>query len=248
MKETPMKTSLEFVRKIHIGSDIWQLHFKKPAGLEYLPGQFLHTVIEDLHPDERGIERWFTISSSPTEKNIIITTRLISGKHSEFKDDLFHLKPGDDIKVDGPEGKFVLPAEGKKILWIAGGIGVTPFISQMQYLLDTKDLERNIVLLYGLRTLDEDPCTELVKKCQKAMPKFQIERILSETIPKDWNGQTGYIDAKLIKNVIPDYIERELYVSGPEPMVDAMKAILLKIGVDENNLHQDWFPGYKEKY
>lgn len=205
-------------------------------------------TIPDKHPDERGIERWFTISSSPTQADIQITTRLVEPKHSEFKKDLFHLEPGDNVDIDGPEGKFLLPEKSDKILWIAGGIGVTPYISQMQYLLDTNDLEREIILLHGLRNLDEDPCNEIVQKCEKAMPHFSRVIVLSQDIPSDWQGEQGYIDDKLIQKNVSDLSKRQIYVSGPEPMVDALKDMLVKINISEDHIHQDWFPGYKEKY
>lgn len=243
-----MQAKLKFKSKNRISSDIWQLHFEKPAGFTYKPGQYLEAVIPDPDSDERGTKRWFTMSSSPTQADIIITTRLVSGLHSEFKDDLFHLGAGDTIDINGPDGDFTLPSKTAQLLWIGGGIGVTPFISQLQYLLDTKDLERDIVILHGIRSLDEDPCAELVKRCRAEMPHLRIERILSEDIPKDWPGETGYITAELIKKITPNYLERQIYVSGPEPMVDAMKETLLKIGVGEAHIHQDWFPGYKEIY
>ncbi len=205
-------------------------------------------VITDPNPDERGTERWFTISSSPTQNDIQITTRLIEPKHSEFKKDLFHLKPGDSIEIEGPEGKFLLPDKAEKIVWIAGGIGATPFIAQMQYLLDSKDQQRDIIFLHGLRSLDEDPCKDIVQQCEEAMPNFKRIIILSQDTPSDWQGEHGYIDDKLIQKNVPDSSKRQIYVSGPEPMVDAMKDILLSIQVDEKNIHQDWFPGYKEKY
>ncbi len=205
-------------------------------------------IIPDEHPDERGIERWFTISSSPTQADIQITTRLVEPKHSEFKNDLFHLQAGDTIDIDGPEGKFVLPQKSEKLLWIAGGIGVTPFISQMLYLLDTNDLERDVVLLHGLRQLEEDPCRQLVETCSAKMTNFRREIVLSEQPTKDWKGETGYIDQALITRNVGDYLERQCFVSGPEPMVDAMKDMLLEMKLPESQIHQDWFPGYKEKY
>jgi ferredoxin-NADP reductase len=52
----------------------------------------------------------------------------------------------------------------------------------------------------------------------------------------------------MIQQVVPDYLEREVYISGPEPMVDAMKESLLGIKIQDDHIHQDWFPGYKEKY
>lgn len=141
-----------------------------------------------------------------------------------------------------------MPKDSSKLLWIAGGIGVTPFISQMQYLLDSNDLERNIVLLHGLRQLDEDPCKGLVETCCAKMSNFRRVIVLSEQPPKDWSGETGYIDQALITRNVSDYLERQCYVSGPEPMVDAMKDMLVEMGLPESQIHQDWFPGYKEKY
>lgn len=242
-----MKTKLEFISRNHVTSDIWQLHFKKPKDFYHKPGQYLEANIDDPEPDERGNQRWFTISASPTQTDIIITTRLVE-QHSEFKDDLFQLKIGDTLEVEAPLGDFVLPAKSAKILWIAGGIGVTPFISQLQYLYDTEEFNRDIVLLHGLRSINEDPAAELIKKCQVVMPKLRVERILSEEKPKDWEGYTGYITAGLIKLAVPDYLKRQIFVSGPEPMVDTMKDTLIEMKVVEKNIHQDWFPGYKEKY
>jgi ferredoxin-NADP reductase len=242
-----MTSKLEFISRNHVTSDIWQLHFKKPRGFVYKPGQFLETRIESEKTDERGPIRWFTISASPTQTDIIITTRLVE-QHSEFKEELFHLKTGDTMLFEGPFGEFVLPAKTAKILWIAGGIGVTPFISQLQYLLDSEDYNRDIVLLLGLRSLNEDPASELIKKCLVVMPKLRVERILSESKPRDWLGYTGYITNPLVAKAVPDYKNRQIYVSGPEPMVDGIIANLQKIEVKEKNLHKDRFPGYKDKY
>ncbi|MBA3678665.1 FAD-dependent oxidoreductase, partial [Candidatus Saccharibacteria bacterium] len=198
-----MKTKLTFISKNHISSDIWQLHFAKPNDFTFTAGQYIEITIADPHPDDRGIKRWFTISASPTEKNLILTTRLIETKHSEFKNDLFQLKKGDEIDISGPDGEFVLPDSQERILWIAGGIGVTPFIAQMQFLLDNNDLEWDITLLHGLRSLDENPCAVLIKECQEKMPHFTVEHVLSENIPSDWQGQTGYINEQLITKIVP---------------------------------------------
>ena len=243
-----MNSNLEFIEKKAICADIWQLHFKKPASFDYVSGQYIEMTIASTHPDERGIKRWFTLSSSPTQPDIIITTRLVSPKHSVFKADLFKLSSGENVGVEGPDGKFVLPAKDQKLLWIAGGIGVTPYISQLQYLLDNKQLERDIVLVLGLRSLDEDPCVELVKKCLLVMPNFKIIRVISENIPANWTGPTGYITQELLTDTVEDILDRQVYVSGPEPMVDAMKDTLLKTGLAESHIHQDWFAGYKDKY
>lgn len=114
-----MNIKLEFIGRNHVAADIWQLHFKKPRGFIFTAGQYLEVTVDDPNPDERGNQRWFTISASPTQADIIITTRLVE-QHSEFKDDLFGLKPGDTLDAKGPMGDFVLPAKSANILWIAG--------------------------------------------------------------------------------------------------------------------------------
>lgn len=240
--------NLVYINKNHITSDIWQIVFKKPKNFKFKPGQFIETYIDDPNPDERGNKRWFTISSSPTQSTISITTRLIAPKHSEFKNDLFNLEPNQTISIKNPEGSFILPSKNTKILWLAGGIGITPFMSQMQYMFDTKDFERDIILLHGLRTLEEDPCADLIQKCQKVMPKLKIIRVLSESSPTNWRGPTGYIDKNLLSKQVPDLTRRDIYISGPEPMVDSFTEMLLSVGVNKDQLHQDWFPGYTEKY
>ena len=239
---------LKFISKKLICSDIWQLHFSKPKDFKHQAGQYLEAVIPSKETDERGNKRWFTISSSPTEKDIIITTRLVS-THSEFKDDLFHLKSGDAISIKGPMGDFVLPTKSTKIIWIAGGIGITPFMSQLQYLIDTQDYDRNIVLIHGLQDLEQNPCSKLLEVCKIKMPKFSLVQVLSNQVPKDWQGATGYINENVIKKSAPDFINRQIYVSGPEPMVDSVTEMLVvNVGADKRSIHQDWFPGYKEKY
>jgi len=243
-----MNSNLEFINRNSVSSDIWQLHFKKPANFSYHSGQYLEMTIPNTHPDERGIKRWFTISSSPTQEDIIITTRLVSPRHSVFKEDLFHLEAGQKVAIAGPDGKFVLPRQDQKILWIAGGIGATPYISQLQYLLDNKQFERDIVLLLGLKSLDEDPCAALLEKCLDVMPNLKLIRVISDKIPADWTGPTGYITQQLLTKSVTGISSRQVYVSGPEPMVDAMKETILKIGIDESQIHQDWFAGYTEKY
>jgi ferredoxin-NADP reductase len=80
------------------------------------------------------------------------------------------------------------------------------------------------------------------------MPKFKIIRVISENIPANWTGPTGYITQDLLTDSVEDILDRQVYVSGPEPMVDAMKDTLLKTGLAETRIHQDWFAGYKDKY
>src|SRR3989338_4141605 len=114
----------------------------------YFPGQFMYFTIPTLiYPDKRGNTRHFTLSSSPTEKYISNTTRI--RKESGYKQTLAQLKKGDKIEVEGPSGTFIVDEEEKgPHVFIAGGIGITPFRSMLKYKMD-KNLKYNVQLIYS---------------------------------------------------------------------------------------------------
>lgn len=237
-----------FIEKKQVAADSWELRFEKPEGFEFSPGQFNEYHLPHENEDERGEQRWFTISNSPTRDYLSITTRFVD-RHSSFKDALFKLKPGGYLKAKGPLGKFVLPTQAQiPLVWVAGGIGITPFKAQIQWMLDTEGVNRSITLFYGNRTIKDNACKDLLDKFSKANPHFNLVEVLSEQAPKGWKGESGYIDAQKITNYVEYLKDSQFFVSGPEPMVDAFKPILKGLGVNEKNIHGDWFPGYTDKY
>ena len=239
---------IKLFHKQQIAKDSWELMFEKPEGFVYEPGQFIEIHLDHPKYDDRGIKRWFTLSSSPTEGDLMVTTRLVE-KHSTFKDALFHLEVGDIIGVDGPMGKFILPSDSsREILWIAGGIGITPFRSQMKFLLDNQEADRKITLIYSNRTKEDICFADLWESAKSEMPGFQLVETLVEDIPDDWKGETGMVDEAMIKRSVGDITNKVIYISGPEPMVEAFKPLLVSMGANEDSIHQDWFPGYTDKF
>jgi ferredoxin-NADP reductase len=93
-------------------------------------------------------------------------------------------------------------------------------------------------------------CPDLLADVKKTMPNFQLIQVFSESAPSFVGNHTekGFIDEKLIRKYCLDFAEREFYVSGPEPMVDAFKLILDFMGVRGEHVHQDWFPGYENEF
>ena len=239
---------LIFTHREMIAKDSWANHFEKPKDFTYQPGQFVEVVLQHAHPDDRGEKRWFTLSSSPTEPDLVIRTRFVDDKRSSFKNALAHLEPGDSLEAKGPDGDFVLPGRDKRLVWVAGGIGITPFRSQLKYLLDTDDLDREIILFYGNRSVEDNICADLLSEAAQKMPKFKLVEVLSETPSPKWQGETGYIDTEKIKKYVTDIKTYEYYVSGPEPMVDALSDKLEGINISKNQIHGDWFPGYTDKF
>lgn len=237
---------IKFVRQIQVAQDAYSLHFERPAGFDYQPGQYIELLPKFGSMDERGEKRWFTLSSSPTEPQLTITTRHVKTRPSSFKNALFSLKAGDEISIKGPSGDFLLPTDDRHIIWIAGGIGVTPFRSQAKYLLDN-DLKQSITLIHSNRTMADIIFSELFAQAQKQLPEFQLIQTLTDESPANWTGQIGLISDQMIKSA-GDINSSHIYLSGPEPMVDAFKPRLLALGAQEKLLHQDWFPGYKDRF
>ena len=131
----------------------------------------------------------------------------------------------------------------QKLVFIAGGIGITPFRSMLKYLIDMKE-PRDIVLFYGNKTVDEIAYTDVLTQAQK-LPGIRVFYTLTETeaIPRNWRGLTGRINASMIRKLVPDYQDRTFYISGPPDMVRATERMLKNMQVNSNQIKKDFFPG-----
>jgi ferredoxin-NADP reductase len=239
--------NLKLIHKEKIANDSWDLIFEKPEGFSYEAGQFLEINLDHPKKDDRGTKRWFTLSSSPTEGDLMITTRLVE-KHSTFKGAFLDLEAGDSIEATGPMGSFILPKEpAKKLVWIAGGIGITPFRSQMKFIMDNQE-KRNVTLIYSNRTLGDVCFEDLWNNAKNNLSDFNYIQTLVDEIPSNWKSEKGVVDEAMIARHVGDIENCEFFISGPEPMVEAFKPMLEKMGVKEEDIHQDWFPNYTEKF
>jgi ferredoxin-NADP reductase len=189
-------------------------------------------VLDHPDPDDRGVERYFSIASAPHEKHVMVTTRF-APKSSTFKKALRNLKPGDTIEADQLEGDFVVEDSENTFVFIAGGIGITPFRAILLDL-DHKQKPLNVQLLYANH--DQDfPYRQELEALRERHPNFRINYVVSP----------NRIDQESIPKLVPDLKKPLLYVSGPEPMVESMDEILKAIGVPEERIKSDFFPGYE---
>ena len=143
-----------------IAKDIYTFHFSPKPFVSYVAGQYIELIIPHNDSDNRGSNRWFTLSSSPTEHEYAITTK-IERNSSSFKKNLLALKIGDKVKMNSPIGDFVLPKDNNiNLTFIAGGIGITPFRSMIKWLKDSK-LKRSIRLIYMVKEKEQAAFTKL---------------------------------------------------------------------------------------
>jgi|SRR5690606_38810900 len=225
---------LTLIEKKNITSDIESFVFNPDVELTWEAGQFLHYFLPHENPDDRKEDRYFTISSAPFEKSVVITTRLFDDG-SSFKKALNNLNIGDSIEATGPEGDFVIRDPNKHYIFIAGGIGITPFRSILKEL-DHNEISLNIDLLYANRN-EEYPFDEEFKDLQDKHSQFKVHKFTS---PRR-------IEEQDIRTVASSDINKSVYyVSGPKPMVQHYEAMLKDMGISEENIVTDFFPGYSE--
>lgn len=217
--------------------------FEKPKNFNYLPGQYLVLIFSKSGNLDKE-SREFTLSSSPTEDHLSITTK--NENNSDFKRKLETLQIGDSIEADGPFGTFILDEDisGKHIL-LAGGIGVTPFRSIIKYNVDKNLKNTDIHLIYSssnenivLFKDDFDNWTN---------DNIDITFVLtSDNHNKMWKGEVGRIDNNMIKRLTTYYLlpTTTFWICGSKDFVRDMESILLRLKVKPDKVHSETFTGY----
>jgi ferredoxin-NADP reductase len=132
------------------------------------------------------------------------------------------------------------------LVLIAGGVGIAPFRSMIQYIID-KNLQANIILLYTNRTKADILFTDVFKRAESNGVKTIYNLTDVQNAPADWQGSTGYVTAEKIQQLIPNYLTRFYYLSGPQLMVQNFEGELQKAGIAKKQIKTDFFPGYTEK-
>ncbi len=208
----------------------------KPAGgcgFSYRPGQF--AFLELRRPGRRSEEHPFTIASSPTAGDSISFTIKESG---DFTRTIGETKPGDTARIIAPFGRFSLMHDQPfKMVFIAGGVGITPIMSMIRYLRDTAD-EREVVLLDANKSEEDIIFREEIESLPK---NFSTTFILSAPSP-EWRGEFGFVDSPVIEKYCASVLDTaHFYICGPEPMILSVLASLTEIGIQPKRLHTERF-------
>jgi len=224
---------LTLLEKKQETKDVFSFIFEPNEPFTWRPGQYLFYTLPNDNPDNRGVTRYFTISSAPFEGFVAITTR-ISKESSTFKKSLIDMNIGDTIEASGPDGDFVVDDAGRNLVFIAGGIGITPFRSILLQL-NHERKPINVQLLYANRDKDtvfKDRLESLVEK----NPNFKINYFISP----------HRIDEKALSTLNSQLSTLNFYISGPSPFVRSIRDLLKEQGALSKNIKLDFFPGYKE--
>jgi glycine betaine catabolism B len=239
------RSVLSLKEKKELARGIYEFEFTKDDNFQFEPGQYAEWTFDHKSPDRRGNRRFFTIASSPLDQTVKIAMRTVSDKPSSFKKALLEISDDDKIFTSNISGDFLMPEDPKKkMVFIAGGIGITPFASMIKYLLD-KNEKRGITLFYAAADVQSFVYSELFINAMERM-NMKFIKVLSgaKEVPIEFQGEIGFITSEMINKYVPEKLNSIFYISGPNAMVTGYKKMLLKEGVPGKNIKTDYFPGY----
>lgn len=201
----------------------------------FKPGQYAVMGLDAGDPENT---RPLSIASSPTEDFLLFSTKI---SESAFKKKFDSLKPGDKIKLKGPMGAFVLNENAKQIVFLGGGIGITPFRSMIKNATDKK-LQINLTLLYSNRNADEICYKDEWPLMEKENPNLKVVNTITDD--HSWSGRKGRIDEKMVTEFCNDVNNTVFYICGPPGMVGTLTNLLKAMNVPQQNVKIEKFVGY----
>lgn len=183
------------------------------------------------------------MSSSPSESGRIAVTVKMTG--SGFKRALANLTPGEKVTVQGPVGDLFYDAS-RPAVFIAGGIGVTPFRGMLRYAADTHAKERR-VLLYSVKVPEEFAFKAEIDEIARAHSETEVVYTVTRPEESDsaWSGRTGRIDETLVREALEGMERPKVYVAGlPEMAQETLAMLRSRLGISEDDLEYEYFLGY----
>jgi len=221
-----MLAKIEQIKQLN--SDTFSIYFKPDNEFSYLAGQYTEISFPHEHKDFIGDNRWFTLSSSPSEEYLSITIRARKPL-SNFKRELLSLKKNDEIIISEPIGDYVLPKDKTiPIVLICGGIGITPARSVIKWLTDKKEA-RDIILIHFVRDKESLLFSDIFQKYD-----MSYEPVITSIHPRE---------STLADKIIKFKSNSLFFVSGPQTMVESItKDLRAKFGNEQ--VIMDYFPGY----
>lgn len=237
------KLVLKLKEKNRIAPDTYEFIFPAPRRFSFVPGQYMEWTLAHPDTDDRGNRRYFTIASSPSERNLRLGVKF-NPKSSTYKKALLAMDKDTEIVAAQLSGDFVLPDDPQqKVVLIAGGIGVTPFRSMIKYLLDNRQ-RRPITLFFTAPRVNDFVYKDVFDRAQYELGIKTIYSVTDNSnLPSSWTGKVGRVSAEMIRSAVPDYRNSLFYISGSRSMVDSLTDTLHRLGVMGYQIKTDYFAG-----
>ena len=243
-----IKLILTLTGRRKVAANTYSFFFQANQLFAFEPGQYLEWTVFHDDVDSDGIRRYFTIAGATPDGIIEIGVRF-PNKPSSFKRRLLDMNLGDTLVASQLSGDFVMPKnKNKKLVFIAGGIGITPFKSMVEYLINGGE-RRDVTLFYSNRRPEDIAYYNFFNEVERDFKKeinFKVVYALTDlgAVPENWAGLKGRIDTEAIMRNVPDYRNCIYYLSGPTTVVSSFRKILIDMGISKRHIKTDYFPGF----
>lgn len=239
-----MSQKTKLTKREEVAEGTMAFHLEKPSGFQYKAGQFVDLkIINPPETDNEGNVRTLSIASAPEEDFLMVATRM---RDTAFKRSIRNLPLQSEIQIDGPFGSFTLHNDASKpAVFLIGGIGITP-IRSILVNAAKRGLSHNLFLFYSNRRPEDAAFLEELISLQDKNHNYKLIATMTDLTKsnKPWTGEKGYIDEAMIKRHLDDLMKPIYYVSGPPQMVTAIRELLNRLGVSEDNIKFEEFAGY----
>ncbi|MGB5080338.1 MAG: FAD-dependent oxidoreductase [Burkholderiales bacterium] len=218
--------------------------FARPAEFEFKAGQSVNLgLVDPPETDAKGNRRTFSLVSAPFEPEIVCATRM---RDTAFKRVLKAMPKGQEVELRGPAGQFTLaPGEATPAVFLAGGIGITPFVSMLRQAAKDR-LARRLTLFYSNRRPEDAAFLDELSGLQRQNANYEFVGTMTEMQKsvRTWKGETGFIDRAMLERHLGDAPGAIYYMAGPPAMVEAVQKMLAGAGVKDEAIRSDEFYGY----
>lgn len=211
--------------------DIVSLRFNGPVP-SFAPGQFM--IVNLFRGSGYGESHPYTISSGPDEGQLRISAKGIG----DFSRSLAEIAPGTRALIEAPYGVFSYDnVPGDSLVFIAGGIGITPFLSQLSAL-RSRGEQRKVRLIWGNKTREDIAFADELAAAEQHLDDFTVVHVLSS---EEWDGETGFIDESIVRKYVDDLDRARFFVCGPPVMMEKLIPALKGMGVPNSRIHYERF-------
>jgi ferredoxin-NADP reductase len=234
----------EFLGREEIAEGTMAFHLARPGGFAFKAGQSVNVgLVDPPETDAKGNRRSFSIVTAPFERELVIATRM---RDTAFKRVLKTMPAGTRLALRGPAGLFTLDeGDPAPAVFLAGGIGITPFVSILRQAAEDK-LPRRLVLFYSNRRPEDAAFLEELTGLQGANSHYKFVGTMTEMhkSSRPWKGETAFLDRAMIERHAGELAGAVYYTAGPPAMVEAMRTMLEGVGVKKEAVRSDEFFGY----